>query len=122
MWRKLASHLHLSLQRCQRETTFFELLEWIEFLRQEKEEEFETVEKLDYYLAQIASMVVAVNSKDPKTVKVSDFFVKLDKKEKEKKKLTKEERTRIAKAFWMRIPSKKGRIPRDAKKAPRGVR
>jgi hypothetical protein len=96
-------------------------LEWIEFLRQEKEEEFETVEKLDYYLAQIASMVVAVNSKDPKKIKVSDFFVRLDKKAKQNKKLTKEERTRIAKAFWMRIPSKKVKRPKDAKMAPRGV-
>ena len=122
MWRKLASHLHLSVQTCQRETTFFELLEWIEFFGQEKEEEYNTVEKMDYYLAQIASVVVAVNTKDPKKVKTSDFFIKVEKKEKGKKKLTKEERTEIAKAFWMRIPSRKGKLSNKAKIVPRGVR
>lgn len=102
------------MKKCQEETTFFEFLQWNEYFRLEDEEEFRKVEKQDYYLAQIAAMVVAVNSKNPKSIKIKDFLIKLDDVAKESKKLTKEERTAMAKAFWMRIPKVKGKLPKKS--------
>ena len=109
---KLASHLHLSLKKCKRETTFFEFLQWLEYFTEEEKEKYQRIEKEDFYLAQIAAMVVASNAKDPKGIKISDFYIKLQEK-KEVKKLTKEERAKRAKAFWMSIPSRKGKLPSD---------
>jgi hypothetical protein len=111
--------LHLSLKKCKKETTYVEFLEWLEFFREEDESEFEKIVKQDYYLAQVAAMVVATNSKDPKSIKVTDFLIKTDKK-KEERKLTKEERTVIAKSFWMRTPKKKGTTPKSKKQAGEG--
>jgi len=110
---RLASRLHLSLKKCKKETTYVEFLKWIEFFRKEDELEFEKVEKQDYYLAQVAAMVVAANSKNPKSIKITDFLIKVDKK-KEEKKLTKEQRTTIAKSFWMRIPKKKSTVKSES--------
>lgn len=109
----LASHLHMSLARCKEETSFFEFLQWIEFLKQNEEEKFRRFEKQDFYLSQIAAVIVASNSKDPKSIKIKDFYLTLPEEQKEKKKLTREERAEIAKRFWTRMPSKKGRLPRD---------
>ncbi len=77
------------------------------------------VEKQDYYLAQIATVVAAVNAKDPKSIKISDFILKMDKKEAQKK-LTREERAAKAKAFWMRIPKVKGKLPSHIQKEAKG--
>lgn len=107
---KLSSHLHLSLERCKSETTFFEFLKWLEFFTEEEREKYQRIEKQDFYLAQIAAVVVASNAKDAKGIKISDFYIKLKDKKIEKKKLTKEERAKRAKAFWMHIPSKKGKL------------
>jgi hypothetical protein len=109
----LASHLHMSLARCQEETSYFEFLQWMEFLREDAKDKFKRFEKQDFYLSQIAAVIVAANCKDPKKIKIKDFYLHLPEEEKEKKKLTKEERTAIAKKFWMRIPNRKGRLPKD---------
>jgi len=109
VWLKLSSHLHLSLKKCKRETTFFEFLQWLQFFEEEEKEKYERVEKEDFYLAQIAAMVVASNAKDPNKIKISDFYMKM-KKNQEVKKLTREERAKIAKSFWMQIPSRKGKL------------
>ncbi len=90
----------MSLEQCQRETSYFDFLGWLEYIKDEEEKELEHVSKQDYYLAQIAAMVVAVNSSNPKSVKIQDFVLKMG-NVKEKKKYTKEERTTIAKAAWM---------------------
>jgi len=101
----------MSLQKCKSETTFFEFLQWIEFLNEEEEGKLKKVEKQDFYLAQIAAVVVASNAKDPKGISISDFLMKLNTANTgENKKLTKEERTKRAKAFWMQIPAKKGKL------------
>lgn len=44
----------------------------MEFLNQERLRH----EKLDYYLAQIAAMIVAVNSKEPGKVAIGDYLLK----------------------------------------------
>jgi len=85
-------------------------LQWLEFFTEEEKEKYQRIEKEDFYLAQIAAMVVASNAKDPKGIKISDFYIKMQEK-KEGKKLTREERAKKAKAFWMSIPSRKGKLP-----------
>ncbi len=87
-------------------------MQWLEYFEEEEKEKYQRIEKQDFYLAQIAAMVVASNAKDPKGIKISDFYLKLQEK-KEVKKLTREERVTKAKAFWMSIPSKKGKLPSD---------
>ena len=88
-------------------------MKWLEFFTEEETEKYKRIEKQDFYLAQIAAVVVASNAKDPKGIKISDFYVKLNDKKAEKKKLTREERAKKAKAFWMSIPSRKGKLPSD---------
>ena len=75
----------------------------------------ERVSKQDYYLAQISAMIVAVNSKDPTSIKVQDFIIKAA-KPKDKKPMTKEERTARAKAFWLPMLQQKGK---KSKKQPK---
>lgn len=101
------------MTQCQNEVSYFEFLGWIEYLRQEEESEARRVTKQDYYLAQIAAMVVAANSKNPKKVKIQDFILKVDDTKRPNRKLTKEERVARAKAFWMRIPKT---LPDNVKK------
>ncbi len=107
---KLCSRLHLSLRECQQQTDYFEFLQWIQFFKEEDEHEIQHVSKQDFYLAQIAAMVVATNSKNPKSIKVQDFLVKAETVKKDTRKLTKEERVARAKAFWAPLGMTKGKV------------
>lgn len=110
---KLSSRLHLSLRACQQQTDYFEFLQWIQFFKEEDEYEIQHVSKQDFYLAQIAAMVVATNSKNPKSIKIQDFLVKAEITKKDTRKLTKEERVARAKAFWAPLGGMKNRIQKN---------
>ena len=86
MWFQLASHLSLSLQRCQQETTSTEFLDWMKYLEQQDN----THTKMDYYLAQIAARISGMFSKEPEKFKTEDFLMKFSYKKK-KKALTEKE-------------------------------
>lgn len=58
----------------------------------------------NYYWAQIAAEIRRSFCKNPKRVKVEDFLLKFKNKVM-KKKITKKERTKIAKAFWSALTS-----------------
>ena len=65
----------MSLERCQQETTYYDFLKWMVYFKEEDEKELVHVSKQDFYLAQIAAMIVATNSKNPKSIKIQDFLV-----------------------------------------------
>jgi hypothetical protein len=113
--------LHISVEKCQREVSYVEFLKWIAFFVKEEEDKFKRIEKEDYYLAQIAAMVIAANSKDPGKIKVTDFLIKLDKKD-EQKKLTKEERAQIAKKYWMGVIGSSSKAVKKKRTASKGKR
>ena len=55
----------------------------------------------NYYLAQIAAEIRRSFCKHPKKVRLQDFLLKFKNKViRKKKKMTKEERTKIAKSWW----------------------
>lgn len=60
-WLKLARELGMSLQKCQRETTSTEFVDWMVFLEMEEEakvrQEWLIPAKMDYYLAQIVAEI-----------------------------------------------------------------
>ena len=80
----MASHLHMSKQRCQRETTATEFLGWLAFLELENT----TFQKRDYYLANIVHWIKKTIAKNPDDVKFEDSLIKFE----TKKGLTKEEK------------------------------
>ena len=47
----------MSVQRAQSEITSTEFLDWVVFLEQERSQRFDTIEKGDYYLAQISAEI-----------------------------------------------------------------
>lgn len=105
----LAARLHMPLDRCKAETTYYDLIAWLEFFREQDEQELKYTSKQDYYLAQIAAEVRRTIAKQPSAVRVQDLLLQINSKEPEKKELTREERTRIAKSFWFHaIPEKDG--------------
>ena len=110
----------MTLDRCKEETTFWDFLGWIEFFKQQEEEQLKRVEKQDFYLAQIALEIRrgSMNTKNPSAAKLSDFFVKI-KEESSKKNLTKEERTAIAKKYWMKAVPKNLPKGMKAQKPPK---
>lgn len=96
-WFELASHLGMSLQRCQRETTSTEFAEWIEYL------ELKEKSRIDYwYWAQIACEIRRSWSSKPKMVKIKTFLLNFATK-KRTTKLSKEEYTKRMKAKWFSI-------------------
>lgn len=105
------------MERCQNETSYYDFVGWVEYFRAEDEKELEHVSKQDFYLAQIAAMVVATNSKNPKSIKIQDFLVKPESATKKNvHKLTKEERIARAKAFWAPLGYIKGMNPKKNRK------
>lgn len=96
-WYRLASHLGISLQRCQQETTSNEFDEWMVFLDMEEK----AFKPIHAYLAQIAFEIVRVKAKHPTAVKFKSFI--LDFTNKVKKILTKAEATKIAKDKWFAV-------------------
>ena len=72
-WYQVASHLKMPVGELKQRITFTEFLEWLEFLRRDEERN----SKMDYYLSQIAAEVRRGWVKQAKSVKVSDFLIKL---------------------------------------------
>lgn len=97
LWYKVASHLKMTLQRCQQETTSTEFLEWLVYL------EIEEANNIEYhYLAQIACEIRRLFSKKPNSIKIKDFILKFITK-KDKPKITKEEATKRDQAYWFKL-------------------
>ena len=88
------------MQRCQRETTSTEFLEWIRY----RELDMETHRREDYYLAQIAAECHRSVAKHPNSVKLEQFLLKLTLKKAQKEKPLTEEvkavRLANSKAAW----------------------
>lgn len=68
----LASHLGMSKQRCQRETTSSEFVDWLVTMEIERS----ATKPEHYYLAQIAQEVRRVLSKNPNSVELKHFLLK----------------------------------------------
>jgi len=98
----------MSVQRAQFEIPSTEFVDWIVYL---EDEETNRVHREDYYLANIAAEIRRSYVKDPAKVRLESFLMKFTKKdESEKPKMTKKERTKRAKTFWMtllKFPKKK---------------
>jgi len=92
----------MSKQRCQEETSSTDFVLWMEYL----EGKINAFHREDYFLAQIAAEIRRSFVKNPKKVKLDDFLLKFkDKTKTARKKMTKEERTKIAKSFWSALTS-----------------
>lgn len=82
---RLASHLRMSLQRCQEETSSTEFLDWLEYLRQD----INVHRREDYYLANIAKEIRRTITKDRQNIKLEPFLLEFETKTiTEKKKRT----------------------------------
>lgn len=64
----------MSLQRCQKETTSTEFVEWIEYFRQD----FNVRRREDYFLANIACEIRRSVVKNPKSVKLKPFLLEFE--------------------------------------------
>lgn len=88
------------MTRCKLETTPTQFVMWRVYL---DEEEINGFHREDYYLAQICQLIVAVNSKNPKGIKLKDFLLKFA-KEKQKSGLTTKQELRkkmlYSRAAW----------------------
>ena len=69
---KLATHLHMSLQRCKRETTSREFERWKIYLTEEPNH----FHREDFYLAQIARNIDRMFSKHPQKFKTKHYLLK----------------------------------------------
>lgn len=102
----LAARLGMSLQRCQKETTASEFVEWHRFLR----DEWQVPKREDYYLAQIAAEVRRTIARTPGNVKSDDFLLKFKFPSKERvlTEAEKEQRMHASKARWLALVGVKG--------------
>ena len=91
----LASHLGMSLQRVQVETTAREFGLWMTFLGQQKEQEFKNQDKSDLHNAVLACEIRRSWVKHPNKVQVTDFII--DRQDKKKVVYTKEQKMQMAK-------------------------
>ena len=103
-WFKLASHLHLPLQETMEKTTSKEFLEWIAFIEMERNER----EKIDYYLALIATEVRRSYVKNPRSVNVEDMLLNFKPHKAQEVPLSQAEgepdkRIAISKAYWFGV-------------------
>ena len=99
----------MSVQRAQFEITSSEFVEWIVFLNQEETKRT----KQDFYLASIATEVRRSYVKDPNKVSMKDLFISYVK---DKPKLTVQEKSNQAKAFFgALLGSYKGKRKRKKK-------
>lgn len=71
-WYRVASHLGATVAELRRRITYSEFIGWVTFLEVEQER----VSKQDFLLSQIAAEIRRGMVKDPKKVKVEDFFVR----------------------------------------------
>ena len=89
----------MSLQRCQKETTSTEFVEWIEYFRQD----FNVRRREDYFLANIACEIRRSVVKNPKSVKLKPFLLEF-----ETKPIKKERRNTLNTWLaWARVKSRK---------------
>ena len=95
-WHKLASHLKMSLQRCQQETTSTEFNDWMVYL----EMEAQSIKPEYYYWAMIASEIRMHIAKKPELVKIQNFILKFGPKKKEKELTIKEYTKRVQAKFF----------------------
>ena len=105
-WWQMADRLGMSLQRCQRETTSTEFLEWLEYV----EQDVEVPQRMDFYLAQIAAEIRRSMVRNPNSVKLENFLLNLTLRSKQHKPLTEtEKQMRMArsKAAWYAVLGKK---------------
>lgn len=86
-WFRLASHLHLPLQRVQAETTYSEFLDWIHYLQHEYPNDFNPDH---WYYAKIIATIKASNSKE--AVSIKDQLISFAPEEVPKEPTTEEER------------------------------
>jgi len=91
----------MSVDRVQDETSSFQFMMWKEYL----ERDVNAFHRENFYWAQIAAEVRRSFCKNPKRVKVENFLLKFKNKVVTKKKMTKKERTKSAKAFWGALTS-----------------
>ena len=73
IWFRLASHLHLSLQRCKNETTSSEFRDWKHYLDWDINE----FHREDYFFARISHQIVSLFSKNSK---LEDHLIKFEQK------------------------------------------
>ncbi len=108
---KLASHLKMSVQRCKRETTSTEFVDWRVYLQQE----INGFHREDYFFAQIACEIRRVLAKHKKRIKPEHFLIKFDTKGEEATPQSKKHASMKSKAFWFSLAqgSKKGKRRKD---------
>lgn len=85
------------MQRCQRETTSNEFVEWQTYFRQEQNEP----RREEYYLAQIVLEIRRIFAKNPNALKLDDFLFKFDVPAPTKK--AKEAKAAASKKAWLAI-------------------
>ena len=94
----------MPLQRCQQETTSSEFVDWLRYIAQEEMDRIKRHEKLDFYLAQIASEVCKsqLTKASRAKIKMSDFLlnIKTEKPEKSEQKESLKNRTQRVKGFF----------------------
>jgi hypothetical protein len=88
----------MSVAQCQRETSSYDFLAWMEYLQEQDERR----KKEEYYLAQIAVEIRRTRAKNPKSIKLEHGLLQF-KSAKKSKQMTVEERTRISKTAWCGI-------------------
>lgn len=79
-WFRLASHLHMSLQQCQNETTSSEFTEWMEYFDQD----VNAFHREDYLLANVIAHLYILLTTTKKRIKLEDYLLKFKTKEPEK--------------------------------------
>lgn len=89
----------MSVQRCKREHTSMEFVCW-QVRRERRINEFH---REDYFLANIAKLILQANCKDPKAVKFEDFLLKFISEEKRKEEQAVEASTWNSKNFWAAV-------------------
>jgi len=96
-WFRLASHLKMSVGRCQEETTSSQFVMWMEYLNQD----VNAFHRENYYWAQIAWIIARVFGGD-KNSKVENYILEF-KNDGKKKKLTAEQEIKKSKSFWQSL-------------------
>jgi len=105
----------MPVQRCMRETSSTDFLDWQEYIRRERN----TPRREDFYAAQIAAEVRRGIAKKPQAVKTEQFLLTFTTEEKKQKPPTRKEidlRVAHSKARWFGIVNMKPRKPPPQKR------
>ena len=86
----------MSKQRCQAETSSSEFADWMQYLN----DDTNAFHREDYFLANIAKLIVQSNSKNPESVKLDPFLLKFESK-KPTPKLDEQSRLDRIKQSWL---------------------